>query len=65
MQSEIIKKVISDIQQRELKGIETYNVTMDRKDLTREMWMRHAYEEALDFAIYLRKLMELDNDKVY
>ena len=61
MQSKIIKSVIQDITQRELKGIETYDVTMDRDDLTQEMWLNHAYEEALDFAIYLKKIITLRN----
>lgn len=59
--SQVTDQVINDIQQRELKGIETYGTTMDRDDLTQDQWLQHAYEESLDFAIYLRKLIMMRN----
>jgi hypothetical protein len=59
MQSEIIKQVIEDITSREKKGFETYGTTMDRTDLNMEDWLNHAYEEALDFAIYLKKIKSI------
>lgn len=31
---------------------------MDRKDLTNKEWLQHAYEEALDLSLYLKKLIE-------
>jgi hypothetical protein len=30
---------------------------MDRTDLSQDEWMQHAYEEALDLALYLKKLL--------
>jgi hypothetical protein len=36
--------------------METYGTTLDRQDLTRSEWLQHAYEEALDLALYLKKL---------
>ena len=59
--SQVTEQVINDIQKRELKGIETYGTTMDRDDLTQDQWLQHAYEESLDFAIYLRKLIMMRN----
>lgn len=59
--SQVTEQVINDIQQRELKGIETYGVTMDRNDLSQDQWLQHAYEEALDFCIYLKKLIIIRN----
>lgn len=59
MDSKILSEVIDDMRNREAKGIDTYGVTMDREDLTQEMWMVHAYEEALDFALYLKKIIKL------
>lgn len=59
MDSKILSEVIEDMRNREAKGIDTYGVTMDREDLTQEMWMVHAYEEALDFALYLKKIIKL------
>ena len=40
--SQVTEQVINDIQQRELKGIETYGTTMDRDDLTHDEWLQHA-----------------------
>lgn len=62
--SQVTEQVINDIQQRELKGIETYGTTMDRQDLTQDQWLQHAYEEALDFVIYLRKLIIIRNGNI-
>ena len=31
---------------------------MDREDLTEEDWLQHAYEEALDLAMYLKKIIK-------
>ena len=59
--SQVTEQVINDIQQRELKGIETYGATMDRNDLSQDQWLQHAYEEALDFCIYLKKLIIIRN----
>lgn len=61
MQSEIIKQVIADITSREKKGFETYGTTMDRTDLDLFEWLNHAYEEALDFAIYIKKIQNTLN----
>lgn len=55
--SKILEEVINDLKQREQKGLSTYGTTVDRTDLTEKEWLQHAYEEALDLAIYLKKLM--------
>ena len=62
--SQVTEQVINDIQKRELKGIETYGTTMDRDDFTQDQWILSAYEEALDFAIYLRKLIIIRNGNI-
>ena len=62
--SQVTEQVINDIQQRELKGIETYGTTMDRQDLTQDQWLQHAYEESLDFCIYLKKLILIRNGNI-
>jgi hypothetical protein len=59
--SQVTEQVINDINARELKGIETYGTTMDRNDLTQDQWLQHAYEESLDFCIYLKKLIIIRN----
>lgn len=62
--SQVTEQVINDIQKRELKGIETYGTTMDRDDLTQDQWLQHAYEESLDFCIYLKKLIIIRNGNI-
>jgi hypothetical protein len=54
--SNLLTQVIAELEAREAKGIETYGTTLDRTDLTRSEWLQHAYEEALDLALYLKKL---------
>jgi hypothetical protein len=56
--SQILEKVINDLKQREEKGLKEYGTTVDRSDLSQNEWLQHAYEEALDLAIYLKKLMQ-------
>jgi hypothetical protein len=62
--SQVTEQVINDIKARELKGLETYGVTMDRNDLTQDQWLQHAYEESLDFCIYLKKLLIIRNGNI-
>jgi hypothetical protein len=61
MDSKILEEVINDMRSREKKGIETYSTTMDRKDLNEKQWLQHAYEEALDLSIYLKKIIKTKN----
>ena len=55
--SELLNEVIVDLIMREKKGYSEYKQTMDRTDLTKDEWLQHAYEEALDLALYLKKIM--------
>ena len=61
--SKLLQSVIMDLKVREERGLATYGTTMDRKDLSKQEWLQHAYEEALDLALYLKKLME-EHDKL-
>lgn len=60
--SNLLQSVIMDLRVREERGLETYGTTMDRTDLTQKEWLQHAYEEALDLALYLKKLMTIENE---
>lgn len=60
--SKLLQLVIMDLKVREERGLATYGTTMDRKDLSKQEWLQHAYEEALDLALYLKKLMGSDYD---
>lgn len=64
-QSKILTEVIEDLQNREKKGLETYGTTLDRKDLTASQWIVHLREELQDAILYLKKLEEIQNEKVY
>jgi hypothetical protein len=65
MDSNILTLVIEDMRKREAKGVLEYGTTLDRKDINEKEWIYYAYEEALDLALYLRKIIENNNDKVY
>lgn len=54
----IVAAVRADLLARSVKGLATYGTTLGRTDLTTREWLNHAYEEALDLALYLRRLME-------
>jgi hypothetical protein len=55
--SNILDETIKDLYKREIRGLREYGTTMDRTDLTQQEWLQHAYEEALDLALYLKKLL--------
>jgi hypothetical protein len=52
----IVESVIEQFKQRSEVGINKYNTTLDRTDLTRLEWLQHAQEEAMDMILYLEKL---------
>ena len=56
--SELLNEVVVDLIVREKKGYSEYKKTMDRDDLSHKEWIQHAYEEALDLALYLKKIMK-------
>ena len=56
--SKLMYSIIDDLLYREEKGKLEYGTTMDRKDLSEEQWLQHAYEESLDLAIYLKKIIK-------
>jgi hypothetical protein len=56
--SKILYSIIDDLISREEKGLKEYGTTMDRTDLSEEDWLQHAYEEALDLSIYLKKIIK-------
>ena len=57
MKSSVIESIQEDLEYRERVGLEKYNTTVDRKDLSEDQWLQHAYEEALDFCVYLKKII--------
>jgi hypothetical protein len=61
--SKILYNIINDLFEREEKGLKEYLTTMDRTDLTELEWLQHAYEEALDLSIYLKKLIKIKTNE--
>lgn len=50
--------VCVDIRYRQQLGIRKYGTTVAGNQLSEEQWIQHAYEEALDLAIYLKRLIQ-------
>ena len=53
--SGIEELVCEDIAQRQQLGIAKYGTTVAGNPLELKQWLQHAYEEALDMAVYLRR----------
>lgn len=49
------------MQQRAARGLAKYGVTMERGDLSRREWLIHARDEALDLAVYLQRLIDMES----
>jgi hypothetical protein len=52
------KRVCEDIARRQAFGMGKYGVSVESNPLNARQWVAHAYEEALDLAVYLKRLME-------
>ena len=58
--SAIEDKVCEKIQKRATVGLKKYGVSMEDEQLSRLKWLIHAQQEAMDLAIYLQKLIEIE-----
>jgi len=61
--SRIEDEVCKKIKARSDVGKRKYGVTMEEETLTRLEWLIHAQEEAMDLAVYLQKLIEMEEEK--
>jgi hypothetical protein len=59
VQDSVVQSVINKFKQRSEVGIKKYNTTLDREDLTKQDWINHAQEEAMDLILYLEELKRL------
>jgi hypothetical protein len=59
VQDSVVQSVINKFKQRSEVGIKKYNTTLDREDLTKQDWINHAQEEAMDLILYLEKIKRL------
>jgi len=55
--------VCRDIAERQARGIAKYKTTVADNPLTLRQWLQHAYEEALDLAVYLKRTTETKGPK--
>jgi hypothetical protein len=63
--SKIEEEVCFKILKRSDIGKQKYGVTMERQDLSRLQWLKHAQEEAMDLAVYLEKLINEEESKPF
>lgn len=52
----IVLAVMTKFYERSKVGIEKYNTTLDRDDLSPIEWLNHAQDEAMDLCLYLERL---------
>ena len=53
-----VQQVKEKFEQRSQTGINKYNTTLERDDLSIVDWLNHAQEEAMDLALYLEVLKD-------
>ena len=51
-------EVCADIARRQAFGKNKYGTTVAENQLSLRCWLVHAYEEALDISVYLRRCIE-------
>jgi len=61
--SRIEETVCKKIMTRAGIGEIKYGITMEKEQLTRKEWLIHAQQEAMDLAIYLQKLIEMEEQE--
>jgi hypothetical protein len=59
------QRLCIDVATRQQFGRKKYGTSVDENPLTLRQWLEHAYYEALDHAVYLRRAIEeIDNSKL-
>ena len=58
IEDKIVVRVLSRFAERSQVGINKYNTTLERTDLSTLEWLTHAQEEAMDFVLYLERLKD-------
>jgi hypothetical protein len=57
--SKIEDKVCIKILDRAEVGQKKYGTTMEREDLSKEVWLVHLQEELMDAAVYIEKILHV------
>lgn len=55
-----VEAVRNKMKIRAAAGITKYGVTTERDDLSKLDWLNHAQQEAMDLAVYLEKLISME-----
>jgi hypothetical protein len=50
--------IIKEFRQRETFGLVKYQASIGRTDLAHREWLQHAKEEAMDFVLYLQRILD-------
>ena len=58
IEDQIVIRVLARFNERSQVGINKYNTTLERTDLSTLEWLTHAQEEAMDFVLYLERLKD-------
>ena len=59
IEDKIVQSVVNTILERSNVGLKKYGTNLNRTDLSELDWLQHAYEECLDKALYLKKLITI------
>ena len=51
-------EVCKDIKRRQKLGLSKYGTTVAENPLELKEWLQHAYEETLDKAVYLKRVIQ-------
>ena len=51
-----VEDVVSQLRDREKRGLSKYGVNTERTDLSTIEWVQHLQEELMDGAVYIEKL---------
>lgn len=57
MKDKIVSQVLRKYQKRSRIGIGKYNTTLENNNA--DNFLKHAQEEAMDFSLYLEKIMQI------
>ena len=53
---ESVENVITQLREREQRGLSKYGVNTERTDLSTLEWLQHLQEELMDGTVYIEKL---------
>jgi hypothetical protein len=55
----VVNDVVNKYKDRSHTGLQKYNTTLDREDLTELQWLNHLQDELMDASLYVQKLKQI------